>query len=176
MLMTVADFQETVRKDIEVLVARLIALTGRGGQEEADSWRASLPRLGEAIAAPTLAPLHLYFAGAGYVALEYQLPAASSWCDAVLLGRRLDRPTAVVVELKDWLTRGDRPGPYEGLMERAGHLVLHPAEQVRGYVEYCRRFHSAVQDHGADVQGCVLFTRDHFVDRYAEPPNAHLLR
>ena len=176
MLMTVAEFRQAVGRDIEVLVARLQGLTGRGGREEADSWRASLPKLAEAIAEPALAPLHLYFAAAGYVAVEYQLPAASSWCDAVLLGRRADRPTAVVVELKDWLTRGDRPGPYEGLMERAGHLVLHPADQVRGYVEYCRRFHSAVQDHGADVQGFVLFTRDHFADRYAELPNDRLVQ
>jgi len=176
MLMTVAEFRQALGRDIEPLVVRLQALTGRGGPDEADSWRMSLPKLAEAIAEPALAHLHLYFAGTGYVALEYQLPAASSWCDAVLLGRRADRPTAVVVELKDWLTRGDRPGPYEGLMERAGQLVLHPADQVRGYVEYCRRFHSAVQDHGADVQGCVLFTRDYFADRYVESPNDRLVR
>lgn len=176
MLTTVAEFRQAVGRDIEPLVARLQLLTGRGGREEADSWRMSLPKLAEAIADPALAPFHLYFAGAGYVALEYQLPAASSWCDAVLLGRRADKPAAVVVELKEWMTRGDRPGPYEGLMERAGQHVLHPADQVRGYVEYCRRFHSAVQDHGADVQGCVLFTRDHFADRYAEPPNDQLVQ
>ena len=31
-------------------------------------------------------PLHLYFGGRGNLALEYQLPAASSWADVVLFG------------------------------------------------------------------------------------------
>ncbi len=176
MLMTVAEFREGVRSDIESLISRLQMLTGRFGEEEAGAWRSSLPRLSDAFATPALAPLHVYFAGAGYLSLEYQLPAASSWCDAVLLGRRDQRPAAVVVELKDWMTRGDRPGPYEGLMDHAGKIVLHPADQVRGYVEYCRRFHSAIQDHSADTKGCVLFTRDHFIDHYADLPNDQLVR
>jgi DUF2075 family protein len=108
------------------------------------------------------------------MALEYKLPAASAWCDVVLLGRGTKKPRAVVIELKDWQTWGDRPGPYEGLMLRHGAAVLHPSDQVRGYVEYCRHFHSAVQDHAADVEGCVLFTRDHFADAYSEPPNERL--
>jgi DUF2075 family protein len=61
-------------------------------------------------------------------------------------------------------------------MARGGELVLHPSDQVRGYTEYCRRFHSTVQDERADVRGCVLFTRDHFADRYADPPNDALVR
>ncbi len=56
-------------------------------------------------------------------------------------------------------------------MERDGTLVLHPADQVRGYTEYCWRFHSTVQEQHADVRGCVLFTRDYFVARYADPPD-----
>jgi len=176
MLMTVTEFRESVQRDIETLVARLQALTGRRSADESNAWRSSLPRLAEAFAAPALAPLHVYFAETGQLALEYQLPAASSWCDAVLLGSRNGRSAAVVVELKDWMTRGDRPGPFEGLMERAGQIVLHPAEQVRGYVEYCRRFHSVVQDHAAEVQGCVLFTRDRFAQHYADPPNDRLVR
>jgi DUF2075 family protein len=174
--MTVAEFQEEAHQDIEGLVARLQLHTVRGGAEEVDAWRSSLPCLAQALSAPELAPLHLYFAGSGYLALEYQLPAASSWCDAVLLGRREGRSRAVVVELKNWITRGDRPGPYEGLMERGGQVVLHPSDQVRGYVEYCRRFHSGVQDRAADVQGCVLFTQDFFTQRYGEPPNDRLVR
>lgn len=174
MLMTVSDFREKVRHDIDGLIDCLKHVTGRDGEDEVQAWRSSLPKLADAFAAPQLAPLHLYFAGAGYMALEYQLPAASSWCDAVLLGQRQGKSAAVVVELKDWVTRGDRPGPAEGLMERGGMIALHPSDQVRGYVEYCRRFHSAVQQHSADVRGCVLFTRDRFVDRYAEPPNDQL--
>jgi hypothetical protein len=174
--MTVAEFRERVDSDMTWLVDQLQAQTGRAGDEEAQAWQASLPKLSAALAAPALSPLHVYFAGAGYLALEYQLPAASAWCDVVLLGRDTERPGAVVVELKDWTTWGDRPGPYEGLMVRHGTVVLHPSEQVRGYVEYCRRFHSAVQDSDADVSGCVLFTRDYFANPYTETPNDRLTR
>lgn len=176
MLMTVADFRESVHSDISAFIAELQALTGRDGNDEREAWQASLPRLAHALDAPALDPLHLYFAGHGYVALEYQLPAASSWCDVVLLGRCAAKPSAVIIELKHWITRGDRPGPVEGLMERSGVLVLHPADQVRGYTEYCLRFHSTVQDRGAEVRGCVLFTNDYYVSRYEEPPNEALVR
>ncbi|MEW5863231.1 MAG: DNA/RNA helicase domain-containing protein [Pseudomonadota bacterium] len=176
MLLTVAEFREAIRADPSAFIAELQSPTGRSGDEEREAWEASLPALAEALAAPALWPLHLYFGGHGYVALEYQLPAASSWCDVVLLGRRATGPSAVIVELKHWITRGDRPGPAEGLMERGGSIVLHPADQVRGYTEYCRRFHSTVQEQRAEVRGCVLFTRDYSVDRYADPPNDTLVR
>ena len=174
--MTVAEFRIRVSARMGAFVQQLQALTGRSGTEEEAAWRASLPRLADAFAAPSLAEVHVYFGGGGNLAVEYQLPAASAWCDAVLLGRRGVTASAVVVELKDWTTRADRPGPYEGLVVRSGQPVLHPSEQVRGYVEYCRRFHSAVLDRGANVQGCVLFTKDRFLGRYAEPPNAQLVR
>ena len=161
---------------VYLALTELQSATGREGEEEREAWESSLPALGEMLAAPGLGDLHVYFAGHGYMALEYQLPAASSWCDVVLLGRGEAGPSAVIVELKHWITRGDRPGPVEGLMSHSGDVVLHPAEQVRGYTEYCRRFHSTVQDHGADVRGCVLFTRDYHVGSYAEPPNDALVR
>ncbi|MBK8018767.1 MAG: hypothetical protein IPK20_20080 [Betaproteobacteria bacterium] len=176
MLLTIAEFREAVRSDRPALIAALKSATGRGGDDEREAWESSLPALAEVLAAPALGPLHLYLGGHGYLALEYQLPAASSWCDVVLLGRGAFKPSVVIVELKHWITRGDRPGPAEGLMERAGSIALHPADQVRGYTEYCRRFHSAVQDQRADVRGCVLFTRDYFAEAYADPPNDTLVR
>ncbi|MBK9978485.1 MAG: DUF2075 domain-containing protein [Gemmatimonadetes bacterium] len=94
----------------------------------------------------------------------------------MLLGAHKSKPAAVIVELKDWQTRGDQPGHYEGLVLRQGSLELHPSDQVRGYTEYCRRFHSAVQDHAADVHGCVLFTRDQWTSAYTSEPNARLAR
>jgi hypothetical protein len=172
--MTVTEFRDIVRSDRPSLIEELQQVTGRRGVEERDAWNASLPELAESLSDPALGPLHLHFGRGGYLALEYQLPAAASWCDVVLLGSFRGRPSAVIVELKHWITRADRPGPVEGLMERAGHIVLHPSDQVRGYTEYCRRFHSAVQDHRADVKGCVLFTRDYFVENYRDPPNDRL--
>jgi uncharacterized protein len=176
MLLTVSEFRDAVESDRPALIDELQAITGRGGDEEREAWNASLPLLSDALSSPGLGPLHVFLRGSGFLALEYQLPAAASWCDAVLLGRGRWVPAGVIVELKHWITRGDRPGPAEGLMEHAGQLVLHPADQVRGYTEYCRRFHSAVQEYKADVRGCVLFTRDYFADRYGDPPNDTLVR
>ena len=176
MLLTVRQFQDSVRSDLGPLIAELQSATGRRGEEERQAWESSLPALAAALEAPALSTLHVYVAAHGYLKLEYQLPAASSWCDVVLLGRSAAGPSTVVVELKHWITRGDRPGPVEGLMQRSGAIVLHPSDQVRGYTEYCRRFHSAVQDQRASVRGCVLFTRDYFVANYTDPPNDALAR
>src|SRR5207247_1877346 len=70
--------------------------------------------------------------------------------------------------------RSDKPGQVEGLIERQGTQELHPSDQVRGYVNYCTYFHSAVQDAGAMVNGCVLFTRDYVVRPYTSAPNDDL--
>jgi hypothetical protein len=174
MLTTVATFRDRVERDCAGLVNELQSLTGRYGSDEANAWSASLRELSEVFKAEALNPLHMYFGSRGHLALEYQLPAASSWCDVVLLGRHRTKPAAVILELKDWHTAGDRPGSYEGLVFRHGAEELHPSEQVRGYTEYCRRFHSAVQDHAADVHGCVLFTQDQWTSAYTEPPNDRL--
>ena len=81
----------------------------------------------------------------GDLSLEYRLPASSSWCDVVLLGRGADSRAALMLELKNWNIAEDRPGPRPGLVWHKGALTLHPSDQVRGYVEYCQRFHSAIQ-------------------------------
>jgi len=92
----------------------------------------------------------------------------------VLLGRGQRGAYALVFELKNWMTRGDQPGRAEGLIERNGVQELHPCDQVRGYVEYCRRFHSAIAEHSANVAGCVLFTGDYVTAPYTRDPNQQL--
>jgi uncharacterized protein len=174
MLLTVAKFREQVVRELDTLVAQLQSLTCRYGSEEAQAWKESLPRLATLLSAPTMQSLHLYCAGKGELTLEYPLPASASWADVVLLGAHKGKPAALVVELKHWVTRADRPGKAEGLIERQGSQELHPSEQVRGYVNYCQRFHSAVQDAQALVHGCVLFTRDYVVRSYVESPNHEL--
>ncbi len=77
MLLTVETFRHQVEHGIGDLVERLQRLTGRGGDAESDAWRASLPRLSDALASPALAPMHLFFSGTGALAIEYKLPAAS---------------------------------------------------------------------------------------------------
>lgn len=174
LLMTISEFQENVESRLESLIKKMQDITGRAGGEEAKAWRASLPKLASTLSNSGLPQLHLYFRGAGNLALEYQLPAASAWCDVILLGRDNGKAHAIVIELKNWQIWGDQPGPYEGLIVHQGSDTLHPSEQVRGYAEYCRRFHSGVHDYNAKVSGCVLFTNGAFSGSYSMPPNDKL--
>lgn len=177
MLIKVSDFREMAAQDVKRLIGNLMEATGRWiSAEEQEAMGASLPRFSQALSSEPLQGLHLYFRGDGDLGLEYQLPSAGAWCDAVLLGRSKKRSSAVIFELKHWVTRGDRPGKAEGLVERSGEQCLHPSDQLRGYVEYCRRFHSAVAEHSADVVGCVLFTRDFATEPYTMEPNTKLTR
>ncbi len=176
MLLSIKEFKERVSEDIQNLVNELQVLTGRFGDEEAHAWKTSLPKVAAIFSSQEFDPLHLYFGSRGNMSLEYQLPASSSWCDIVLLGQHQGRPAAAIIELKEWVTGGDQPGGAEGLILHQGRRTLHPSEQVRGYTNYCRRFHSAVLDTGARVHGCVIFTRDYFIDVYTRPPNNNLVQ
>src|SRR2546428_9332059 len=120
MIMTVEQLRSRVEYDCAGLVVELQDLTGRFGPEEAQAWQNSLSTLSRIFQAPSFQPLHLYFGSRGHLALEYQLPASSSWCDVVLLGSHRSTPSAVILELKDRDTRGDRPGRYEGLIQPEG--------------------------------------------------------
>ena len=176
MLLTVGEFKRAVDLQLSPLIDELARLTGRGGEAERNAWRQSLPKLAAVLTHPRLDELHLHFARRQHaLALEYQLPGASGWCDAVLLGRGAVRPAAVVIELKDWDTRHDHPGVWEGLIERHGMQELHPSDQVRGYVRYCQNFHSAVLDNAAAVRGCVLFTGSIVTAPYLHAPNEALV-
>jgi len=176
MILEVSEFRKRVIDDLPTLVVELQAITGRFGDEEASAWSNSLPRLARAFSSAGFDNLHLYYNGSGALSLEYQLPAASSGCDVVLLGCGPLGPGAVVIELKHWLTHGDSPGLYEGLIQHPGHFLLPPADQVPGYVKYCRRFHSTVLDYGAIVNGCVLFTQNTNISAYGLAPNDGLAK
>ena len=109
--------------------------------------------------------------------LEYKLPAASAWCDLVMIGKGTGQKQVVIVELKNWLKNDtDAPGMQEGLITHQGIQHLHPADQVKGYTEYCQRFHSVVQDENAKVSGCVYFTKDIDLAPYEAYPNATLTK
>ena len=108
--------------------------------------------------------------------LEYKLPSASSWCDLVLIGDNTDdKHNVIVIELKDWLKNSnDLPSQTEGLIVHDGIIHLHPSDQVRGYTEYCQRFHSAVLDYNATVSGLVFFTQDIDLIPYCSGGNVQL--
>ena len=176
MLLSFEEFHSRVREDIETLIGDLTEWTGRGGAEEAESWRRSLPTVSNAFLDNRFDNLQLFFGSRGNCSLEYRLPASFSFSDIVLLGRQSSRASAVFLELKHWQTRNDRQGPAEGLVEHAGNLTHHPSDQVKGYVDYCTHFHSAVQQFDASVSGCVAFTRERYLSAYREGPNAALFQ
>lgn len=174
MLLQVAEFRRKVDGNMDELVAELMAQTGRGGYAEKEAWRSSLGAVRKAFSAPAFDRLDMFFGGRGNLALEYRMPGGSGWADMVLLGRHRERPSSVFIELKNWITRGNTPGIGVGLMERQGAMEQHPSDQVAGYVEWCRNFHSTVQDRNAAVHGCVLFTKDAYYHTYTLPPNEGL--
>lgn len=159
MLITVAEFRQRVLgSQLDGFIRELEEKTGRSGVEERRAWKESLTLLAHRFDHAALAQLHLYLGDVGNLAVEYRLPAASSWCDVVLLGHNGQQPSAVILELKHWDTSADVAVPYSGLIRRPRGLTLHPSEQVKGYSEYCRQFHSVVHETRAAVNGCVLFT------------------
>ncbi len=142
MLLKLAEFRIRIASDIDGLISDLKQSTKRFGFEEEQSWRSSLPKVSRAFSDKSFDNLHLFFGSNGNLALEYRMPGGGGWADLVLLGQHNKKPSAVVVELKDWITRGDVPGCGEGLMERHGRSEGHPSDQVRGYVEWCQDYHS----------------------------------
>jgi hypothetical protein len=176
MLLKLAEFRSRIESDIDGLILDLKESTQRFGFEEEQSWRASLPKVSRAFSDKSFENLDLFFGSNGNLALEYRIPGGGGWADLVLLGQHLKKPSAVVVELKNWITRGDIPGCGEGLMERHGRTEGHPSDQVRGYVEWCQNYHSVVHDRAASLHGCVIFTKDPYYQAYGLPPNDVLTR
>lgn len=172
--MEVGEFCRRAATDISGLAHELQDETGRATPSERYAWERSLPRLGDLLAHENLSAFHLHLGKRGNISLEYRLPASASWVDAVLLGRSAGRPEAVLLELKDWDVRGDQPGPRPGLIHHQGALFLHPSEQVRGYVEYCRGFHSAVAENQAGVHGCAFLTSAVQAPAYVMQPHHEL--
>lgn len=176
MLITISEFSDRVlHGGLDRLLDDLAAETGRYGQAERTAVAASFEQLALTLGNSSLKPIHLYLGSVGNLSVEYRLPASSSWCDMVLLGHNGERPSAVILELKHWHTRTDKSLPYPGLIEHGQALTLHPAEQVRGYVEYCRWFHSAFSDNRAVVNGCVVFTSEPLNPAYLADANRELI-
>jgi uncharacterized protein len=176
MLMDVDTFRRRTEYELDGLVGDLRVQTARGSPAELKAWRNSLPALARVLSDPQLGGFHVHLGVRGNLLVEYRLPATANWADVVLLGAGESGPAAVVVELKDWDTRADLAGASDALIQRGSHAALHPSAQVQGYVEYCQRFHGAVQDYSATVNGCVYFTYASSVDPYRAPQYQELER
>ncbi len=178
MLMTVGEFRDYVRSDINGLITSVANMSRNVSDSEKQEMNASYIQVskmfGKAIEVnPEFAKVNI---GSSEMLLEYKLPSASAWCDLVLLGDDdLDHHQVMIVELKNWRKESkDKPGNYEGSILHNGVDELHPCEQVKGYTEYCRYFHSEVRPTD-EVNGCVYFTQKIDMSPYAASPNAQLV-
>lgn len=176
MLLEVGQFCRQVDEDLAGLIDELSEITNRNSPNEKLAWQKSLPMLSMALSSPSLRNFHLSLGQSGGISVEYKLPAASAWCDAVLLGRGKNQPSAVMIELKDWDTNGVNPTSRERLIDYRGKLISHPSDQVCGYVEYCQNFHSAVLTENASVAGCVFFTKSRNVSVFQQSPYQELVK
>lgn len=145
---TIADFRRRLREG--VLIPMMTAafeesMLAAAGSSEIASWTNSLPALESAI------PPELNDAA---VLLEYMLPLTSKRIDVLLLANDdLGRPTASVIELKQWGEATLDEGT--AIVEVGNRRLLHPQQQVAQYVQYLEDFHSMVQDDGLRVAGCA---------------------
>ena len=168
MIYTVKEFCHYISQDrIKVLIGQILGGTGRSlGANELESYQQVAAMLEKAMKInPSIRDAHLL--------LEYKLPSASAWCDLVLLGSDASNHYQVlIIELKNWKpNKSDFPGPAEGLIWHANDYHNHPSQQVKGYTEYCRRFHSTVQQLGAACNGVVYFTQPIDKRPYCQAPN-----
>lgn len=178
MLYTVREFCCYVQDDLNGLIDEVAGITRYVSDEEKKAYAGSYPVVASMLAQamkrqPAIGDAHI---STTELLLEYKLPAASAWCDLVLLGANAEnRKEVIIVELKNYQkNQDDAPGSYEGLMMHKGSVIKHPADQVKGYTEYCRRFHSVVLDEGAEVNGCVYFTQPIDLQPYRLAPNDRL--
>lgn len=175
MLLEVGTFCYWVENNLNEFIDALVTQTNFQGENHIHAWRKSLPQLSKALSDPRFSDFHIQVGEPGSLSIEYNLPASSSWCDAVLLGRNETSPVAVILELKDWDLSGDTPTNRETLIEHHGVPHSHPSDQVRGYVEYCRYFHSEVVSNSAAVEGCVFFTSARDASVYRSEPYTSLV-
>ncbi|WP_375769828.1 DUF2075 domain-containing protein [Archangium gephyra] len=144
------------------LETRFQVLEGEPPSEgELNSWKSSLPALAEVLRDERLRQSEIF--------VELWMPIKGRRCDALLTGRDLDdRPSAVVVELKQWTSVGKSPWREEVRVRNDSRS--HPSAQVRDYVSFLRYYHSAFVKEGVRITGCVWL---HGMD---EPRSIALLR
>ena len=178
MIYTVQEFCEYVDTDLNTFIEEVAGISRKVSDEEKKAYAGSFPAVAKMLNQamrknPSVAQAHI---STTQLLLEYKLPAASAWCDLVLLGDSPEgKQQVIIIELKNYQKKSqDAPAAFEGAMIHNGDLIQHPANQVKGYTEYCRRFHSAVHQFHAEVDGCVYFTQPINLQPYREAPNSQL--
>ena len=109
---------------------------------EVQSWRNSLPQVGQLIRTAGLTD--------GYLALEYEVPYSQNRVDCLLFGRDgAGTDCMLLLELKQWsqvratVDEGNFVETYTGGMEQR---VAHPSQQAKGYHNYLQGFVAAFEE------------------------------
>jgi uncharacterized protein len=118
---------------------------------EMRSWQSSLPVLAQDLSDAGLSDVE--------VLVEHRLPLTSKRADAVLCGvhPRTGEPSFLVVELKQWTqAHADDDDPHLVHVDAYGRTaLLHPADQVAGYVAYFTDFLRALEHNPEAIQGAA---------------------
>lgn len=118
---------------------------------EVRSWQNSLPVLAGDLRDAGLSGIE--------VLVEQRLPLSSKRADAVLCGVHpgTGEPSYVVVELKQWTqAEADIDDPELVYVDSYGRRpVLHPAQQVQGYVDYFTDFLRALEHNPESLRGAA---------------------
>ena len=175
-LITVAELRRRMRWDLVGFAEDLKGSAERESPSKNEERRKYLKQLAALLDVKVLPLLIRYLQGAGLIAIDYRLPGTGARLDVVLLGAHRGTPVAMIIEFKNSTSGEVRPGSVEGLMERCGRQYLHPSDEIRGYAEFTRRFHSAVRQFGARVYGCVLMDSREAVSQHVAAPNDALVR
>lgn len=178
MIYTIQEFCENVSEDLNAFIDEVASLSRNVSDEEKKAYAGSYPAVANMLNSamkknPSVAKAHIAISN---LLLEYKLPGASAWCDLVLIGDKKDgNHQVIIIELKNYQKNStDSPADFEGGVWHNGELIKHPADQVKGYTEYCKRFHSAIHNYKAMVDGCVYFTQPINLEPYKEFPNNQL--
>ena len=93
------------------------------------------------------------------IIVELQLPLSSKRLDVMLTGTQDGKPSAAIVELKQWDWVGDSPTPECVVTTLGGRDrdVLHPSIQVGAYEQYLVDMHPEFASGSVRIGSCSSF-------------------
>jgi uncharacterized protein len=117
-------------------------LYGNPSESERGAWKESIPALLDALQDAKFDSLQ--------VLLELQMPVGSERADVILLGGSPNRPSAYIIELKQWTDATFEIESQEVMLPGFG-LFQHPSTQVLNYRGKLLLFHSKASEYDIKV-------------------------
>lgn len=180
MLVYTSTKREFIRHVAEDEVAdRILSALRKGGRsgvspQEVASWRNSLQYMRN-----VLDDRHI--PDDVGVSLEFRIPQSSKRIDVILtgLGRApLERPAAVIVELKQWTTASCTPmdGIVSTFLGGATREVPHPSYQAWSYAALLQDYNETVQLENVDLRPCAFLHNCTSTELRSVPYAEHIQR